>query len=207
MQTKKDDLEAMLLKFQSDEDGDMTCVMSKLSKEWPHAQNAEPFNPKHTRPQIKFQVEDGDVLHVQERRKNRRGQFKKKCYPQNGEDTVWMEFEAIPEGQDEFKTYSKWCSPCADIELWQTTEVYDGENYLETNLKTDLECKVFYGADNKGKSAGNKCRTPQGLKCRSGSYTIFGNGSDEDRNLNRGGLRCFPSSQFTDTEWKSDCGQ
>jgi alpha-tubulin suppressor-like RCC1 family protein len=196
---KKADLESMLSAFvRGDTEAEkMTCVMKQLSKEWPHTAGAGEPNQKHNRPQLKFDVNGGYSTVVQERRKTPRGGFKQKCYTDSASVTISVD-TSISVAADAVKTESDWCNPCADIMLSQTTTSGD----QTTTIQMNLECKTFYGTDNKGKTS-DKCE-PKGLKCRKGTYTLD-EGTPDVRNVNHGRMKCEVSSSFDDDKWKTDC--
>jgi hypothetical protein len=166
---------------------ELRCFMKKFPKEWPHTPGKDQ-NMKHRKPQIRFEISGGIVENTQERRMTPRGNFKNKCLKTDNTQMVLLDHAsptvAVPRGDSGF------CNPCVDITMTQVTTGTTGEKQFQM----DFECRVFYGDENKNKAEADKC-TPQGFKCRKGTYTID-EGTDFERNLNRGGMRCAPPSYF-----------
>jgi hypothetical protein len=202
METKMADLTELLKVFQTDgpESQEMTCVMKQMSRGWPHAPGAPEPNQKHRRPQVKFDVKNGVFTYVQGRRKTPRGGYKKKCYAVGNQPSVQLNSDVASPVSDAIRADSDWCNPCADVHMQQHAEL-DEEN---SAMSMDLECKVFYGDDNKSKDSVTKCKTPQGIKCRKGSYSLM-EGAEPERNVNHGTMRCVPTVEYEDFKWRADC--
>jgi alpha-tubulin suppressor-like RCC1 family protein len=211
METKMADLTEQLKAFDSvafqnggPESQQMTCVMKQMSREWPHAVGQPEPNQKHRRPQVKFDVKNGEVTYVQSRRRTPRGGYKNQCYALGNHPSVQMSTGVDDPVSTAIRADSAWCNPCADIHSQQFSTM-DGSDTVVVTTTTFVtwECKVWYGDDNKSKDSVTKCKAPRGIKCRKGSYTIYE--GDEERNVNYGTLRCMPKNEYTDNKWSDQC--
>jgi hypothetical protein len=206
METKMADLTELLKVFQTDgpESQEMTCVMKQMSRGWPHAPGAPEPNQKHRRPQVKFDVKNGEVTYVQSRRRTPRGGYKNQCYALGNNPSVQMSTGVDDPVSTAIRADSAWCNPCADIHSQQFSTM-DGSDTVVVTTTTFVtwECKVWYGDDNKSKDSVTKCKTPRGIKCRKGSYTLYE--GDEERNVNHGTLRCMNKNEYTDNKWSDQC--